>query len=495
MPRWILVGLCLIAAVHGRLRAADPPQAEVDRVMADALRSWAVPGAALVVVRGDQAVVLKGYGRRHVEHPEPVTPDTVFPLASCSKPVTAVMLATLVDEGLLGWDDPVRKHLPPFRLADPAADAAVTMRDLLSHRTGVGGNDLLWYRAPWGVGALVGKIGKLPPEYPFRGGFQYSSLMYMAAGRAAAARAGRPWENLVKSRVTDPLGMRGVAFTTTDIPATAERATGHQRGKGGAAEPMPEYPMPEPNPAGSVHATAGDLGAFLRFLVAGGVGPDGKRLVRADTFAELIRPHNTIPLEGSAKAMNPDTERLGYGLGWIVCDHRGKRVCAHGGMIDGYRAQITFLPDEKLGIAVLNNLHETRMNQAVTNTLIDRYCDLPPRDWNAFFHKVVADADAAKRAATAARDKARDPSRKASLPLERYAGEYAEPAYGTATVTVADGRLSLAWSSFRCPLEHFDGDTFRVTAGYHSDRLVEFAADPVRGVLALRFVGVVFRKP
>jgi CubicO group peptidase (beta-lactamase class C family) len=495
MLRWVLAGLSVLTPIPDRLRAADPTPADVDRVMADALRSWSVPGAALVVVRGDQGLVLKGYGRRHFDRPEPVTPDTVFPLASCTKPVTALMLATLVDEGLLGWDDPVRRHLPAFHLADPTADAAVVLRDLLCHRTGVGGNDLLWYRAPWGVDALIGKIGKLPPEYPFRGGFQYSSLMYMAAGRAAAARAGRPWESLVTSRVTDPLGMRGVAFTTAGIPATAERATGHQRGKGGVAEPMPEYPMPEPNPAGSVHATARDLAAFLRFLVAGGVGPDGKRLVRADTFAELTRHQNTIPLDGSAKAMNPDTDKLGYGLGWIVCDHRGKRVCAHGGMIDGFRAQITFLPDEKLGIAVLNNLHETRMNQAVTNTLIDRYCDLPARDWNAFFHKVVADADGAKQAAKAARDKARDPDRKALFPPERYAGEFADPAYGTATVTAADGRLALAWSSFRCPLEHFDGDTFRVTAGYHTDRLVEFATDPARGVLALRFIGVVFRKP
>ncbi len=491
--RGVLVGLFALVPAAGT--AAEPAPADVDRVMTDALRSWAVPGAALVVVRGDEVVLLKGYGRRHVERPEPVTPDTVFPLASCTKPFTALMLATLVDEGAIGWDDPVRRHLPTFHLADPEADAAVTLRDLLCHRTGVGGNDLLWYRAPWGVDALVGKIGKLPLEYPFRGGFQYSSLMYMAAGRAAAARAGRPWDALVKARLTDPLGMRQVTFTSAALPATAEHATGHQRGKGGAAEPMAEYPMPEPNPAGSVHATARDLGAFLRFLVAGGVGPDGKRLVARDTFAELIRSQNSIPLEGSAKAMNPDTERLGYGLGWIMCDHRGKRVCAHGGMIDGFRVQITFLPREKLGIAVLNNLHETRMNQAVTNTLIDRYCDLPARDWNAFFHKVVDAADAAKCAATAARDKARDPDRKATLPLDRYVGEYADPAYGTATVTLADGHLALAWSSFRCPLEHFDGDTFRITAGYHSDRLVEFAAAPPRGVLALRFVGVVFRKP
>jgi CubicO group peptidase (beta-lactamase class C family) len=486
------VGAVVLLSTHAR--AADPTPADADRVVDTAMRAWGVPGAALVVVRGDDVVVLKGYGRRHIDRPEPVTPDTVFPLASCTKPFTALLLGTLVDEGKLGWDDPVRKHLPGFRLSDPAADAAVTLRDLLCHRTGVGGNDLLWYRARSDVGALIGKIDKLPLEYPFRGGFQYSSLMYMAAGRAAANAGGRPWEQLVKSRIADPLGMRGVGFTSTTI-ATADAAAGHQPGKGRVVEPMPAYPMPEPNPAGSVYATARDLGGFLRMLVAGGVGPDGKRLVRADTFAELIRAQNTIPLEGAARAMNPDTDKLGYGLGWVVSDHRGKRVVAHGGLIDGFRTQITFLPDDRLGIAVLNNLHETRMNQAVTNTLIDRYCGLPDRDWNGFFLKVVADADAAKRAATAARDKARNPDRKATLPVERYAGEYDDPAFGTATVTLTDGRLMLAWSSFRCPLEHYDGDTFRVIEGYHADRLVEFATDPTRGVVALRFIGVVFRKP
>lgn len=475
-----------------RAPAADPTQKDVDGVMAEALRAWGVPGAAVAVVRGDRVEVLTGYGRRDAGRPEPVTADTVFPLASCTKPFTALLLATLVDDGQLGWDDPVRRHLPAFRLSDPEADARVTLRDLLCHRTGLNGNDLLWYRAPWGVDELIERAGRLPPGYPFRGGFQYSSLMYMAAGRAAATRAGRPWEVLLKGRVTDPLRMSGVAFTDAGVPASA-RATGHQRGAAGVVA-MPAYPMAEPNPAGSVHASARDLAAFLRFLVAGGAGPGGKRLVREATFAELIRPQNTIPLEGAARAMNPDTERLGYGLGWIVSDHRGKRVAAHGGMIDGFRTQITFLPDEQLGIAVLNNLHETRMNQAVTNTLIDRYCGLPARDWNGFFLRVVADADAARRAERAARDRARNPDRRPSFPLDRYAGTYSDPVYGTATVTLAGDRLTLAWSSFRSPLEPFDGDTFRVAEGYHADRLVEFVPDPRRGVLGLRFIGVGFRK-
>lgn len=462
-------------------RAADPDPAAVDRVVAEALKAWGVPGAALVVVRGDKTLVLKGYGRKALAAPDAVTPDTLFPLASCSKAFTSAVLATLADEGKLNWDDPVRNHLPSFRLSDPNADALVTLRDLLSHRTGVGGHDLLWYRSPWGVDEVLKKVELLPLSYPFRGGFEYSSLMYMAAGRAASRITGRPWEKLVRERLCDPLGM-GCYFTTKDIPPLADRAAGHRRTKNGV-EPMPPFEMPEPNPAGSVHATARDLAAWLKFHLA----------AKSKNLAETHSPQAIIRLEGMAKRMNPDTVQLSYGLGWVVCDHRGKRVVLHGGQIDGFRVQLAFLPDEKLGIALLNNLHETRMNQAVANALIDLYCDLPPRDWNAFFLNVVADDEAAKRAEVAARDKARRTDTKPSLPLGGYAGEYENPIWGTAKVTAKDGRLVLEWSTFRNPLEHYQLDEFRVAEGHFADRLAEFAGAAGK-VTAVRFHGEVFKR-
>lgn len=458
--------------------------------MADALKAWNVPGVAVAVVRGDKTLVLKGYGRKALANPDAVTPDTLFPLASCSKAFTSALLATLADEGKIHWDDPVRNHLP-FRLSDPHADAMVTVRDLLSHRTGVGGHDLLWYRSPWGVDAVLKKVELLPLSYPFRGGFEYSSLMYMAAGRAAARVTGQPWEKLVRTRLCDPLGM-GCYFTTTDIPPLADRAAGHRRGKGGV-EPMAAFEMREPNPAGSVHATARDLAAWLKFHIAGGKAPDGRRLVSAQNLTETHTPQAIIRLEGAARAMNPDTVQLSYGMGWVVCDHRGKRVLLHGGQIDGFRVQLTFLPDEKLGFVLLNNLHETRMNQAVTNTLIDLYCDLPPRDWNAFFLKVVADDEAAKRAEIAARDKARRRDTKPSLAIREYAGEYENPIWGTAKVSESEGKLVLKWSTFRCPLEHYQLDEFRVTEGHFEDRLAEFAGAGGKAT-AVRFHGEVFKR-
>ena len=482
--------LLLLFALPSPAVAADVEPAVVDRVMADALAAWDVPGAALVVVRGDQVLILKGYGRKNISKPDPVTPDTLFPLASCTKAFTSTLLAMLADDGKIGWDDRVTEHLPGFKLADPHADAMVAIRDLLSHRTGVPGNDLLWYRAPWTIDDVLGKVDRLPLTYPFRGGFDYNSIMYMAAGRAAARRGGQPWEKLVKERITDPLGMKGVRFTTAEIPADADRATGHQRKSKVAV--MPDYPMPEPNPSGSIHASARDLGEWLKFHLAGGV-VNGKRLVSEKNLNETKMPQNIIRLEGNAKAMNPDTTQLSYGLGWVVSDHRGKRVIAHGGQIDGIRVQITMLPDEKLGFAVLNNLHETRMNQAVTNSLIDRYCGLSPRDWNGFFLKIVSDAAAARTAAIAERNKARKPDTKPSLALSAYTGEYSHEVYGKLKVSEKDGRLSLEWSGFKCPLEHFQVDSFRITEGYFEEKLVEFAGDATQ-VTAVRFSGLVFKR-
>jgi CubicO group peptidase (beta-lactamase class C family) len=283
--------------------------------------------------------------------------------------------------------------------------------------------------------------------------------------------------------------MAGVRFTTKDIPADADRAAGHQKNKSGRVAVMPTYEMPEPNPAGSIQASARDLAAWVKFHLA-----NGKRLVSEKNLRETRLPQNIIRLEGNARAMNPDTHQLSYGMGWVVADHRGKLVVAHGGMIDGFRVQITFLPEEKLGFVLLNNLHETRMNQAVTNTLIDLYCGLSPRDWNAFFRKIVSDTATARQAAIDARNKARNPNTKPTLAPDGYAGEYENPAFGTVKVIAKDGKLTLEWSSFRCPLEHFQNDVFRITEGYFEDRVVGFAATPAGQAAGLRFIGAVFRR-
>ena len=252
------------------------------------------------------------------------------------------------------------------------------------------------------------------------------------------------------------------------------------------------YVMREPNPAGSVHGTALDMAAWLKFHLSEGLAPDGTRLVSAKNLRETHSPQNIIRLEGAPKALNPDTVQLSYGMGWLVYDHRGKKVVSHGGLIDGFRTQITFLPDEHLGIAILANLHDTRVNAALTNTLIDLYCGLPPKDWTLFFQKIVAEEKEKEKTAREASERYRDPEIKPTLPLEDYVRDYMHPAYGTANVSLDGKKLVLTWSSFTCPLEHFRGDFFQVTEGFFEGQAVRFVVADGKPA-TLKFVAQEFK--
>jgi CubicO group peptidase (beta-lactamase class C family) len=473
--------------------AAAPAPDAVDALAADALKAFRVPGAAVVVVRGDRALVLKGYGVRAAGARDPVTADTLFPLASCTKQFTTALLATLADDGLLGWDDSVRKHYPPFKLSDPNADALVTVRDLLSHRTGLAAHDLLWYRAPWSLDHALNQVPRLPLDYPFRGGYRYSSVPYLAAGRVAEAAGKDRWEKLVRTRLTDPIGMPGVAFTTAGIPKDAERAAGHRVAKGGNVERTPEYELKEPNPSGSMFATPRDLAAWLQFQVSDGVAPDGKRLVSVKNLVETRTPQNLIRLDGAAKRLFPETVQTSYAMGWVVSDYRGLKVVGHGGLLDGFRVQLTLVPDHDLGLAVLTNLHDTRMPMALTNALVDAYCGLKPKDWNDHFTTLEADVAAEKAAALKARDAARDASAAPSLAFKEYAGEYSHPAYGVAVVTESNGKLAAKFSSFAYPLEHYERDTWRVTGGFFEDELAVFAVKDGKAA-TLKLSGIEFAR-
>ena len=472
--------------------AADPETAPIEKQVREALRAWSVPGAAVIVVRGHQTLVAQGFGVREVGKPEPVTAHTVFPLASCTKAFTTTLVAMLADDGAIGWDDPVSKHLPGFKLSNPHANALVSLRDLLTHRTGVSGHDLLWYRAPWSLDETIRRVGLVPLDYPFRGGYRYSSIMYLAAGRALERAVGEKWDKLVRNRICEPLGMTGVTFTTRDIPQQADRASGHRSGKDGQTIVVPWYEIDEPNPSGSVNATATDIAAWLKFHLSNGLGPSGKRLVSATNLAETHTPQTIIRLEGLTRILNPETVQLSYAMGWLVYDYRGKKVLSHGGMIDGFRVQLTFLPEEDLGIGILANLQDTRMTAALTNSLIDWHCGLPAKDWNGYFGKVVA-AEAAERAATLrARDAARKPNTQPSLPLAAFAGEYNHPAYGIVTVSETNGHLTLKWSRFTCRLDHFETDTFRIIdENQFQEQLVVFRVKD-GSAMTLRFLELEF---
>lgn len=489
MSRFCSVAWLLV--VPTLLTAADLDAKTIDTTATTALERWKVPGAVVVVVQGDRSFV-RGHGVKRIGSADSPTPTTLLPLASCTKAVTTTLLAVLAEEGKLTWDDPVRKHVPTFHLSDPHADALVTLRDLVSHRTGVKGYDLLWYHAPWDEDEILRRVARLPVERTFRGSYEYSTVMVMAAGRAAQNRGDKPWADLVREKLTGPLGMSSVLFTTRDPKfATADRMTGYRMTADGL-KPVTAYETAVPNAAGSVYLTGEDFVPWLKFHLSGG-SHAGRQLLAKDALDETKRPLNPVPMDATVRRLHPDTVQMSYAMGWLVYDYRGHAVVAHGGLIDGFRMQVTLFPQDNLGIAIVNNRHDSKMNQAVTNLLADTALGLPAKDWHAVLLAAVEHDNAEHMAAEAARRKARRANVPPSFALTEYAGKYADAVYGDAEVRVEKGRLVWRWSSFAVELEHWEADVFRVTSGVLDDRLLGFRVGKA-GPEAFAFEGRVFER-
>jgi CubicO group peptidase (beta-lactamase class C family) len=457
---FLFVG-CVVGWAHpGRSGTADATDAAaIDRLCENAVKIWHVPGLAVGIVRNDEVVYLKGFGVRRLGSPEPVTPDTLFALASCTKAFTTAAMAMLVDGGKLAWDDPVRKHVDYFHLSDPLADANVNLRDLVTHRTGLGSNDLLWYRAPWERREIIRRIGLVKPKYPFRSTFQYQSTMFAVAGCAVESASHMRWEEFVQRHILGPLGMTGTNFTTTAAQSAADRATPHRHNSQGKIETISWYPMAHPDPAGSINAGARDLCRWVRFQLGDGTF-QGQKLVSPEALAETHAPQIVIPLKGPAREMNPLTHLMSYAMAWVVQDYRGHLQISHAGAIDGFRAHITFLPADRVGIVLLNNLHNSEMNLALGNAIADLLLGFPAKDWNACIGRAVEKREAAAREKREAREAGRHYGTHPSRELVAYAGDYENAAYGTAHVSADDGGLHWKWGTFAGELEHFHYDTF-----------------------------------
>jgi CubicO group peptidase (beta-lactamase class C family) len=467
----------------------DPPksdpldEAAIDANARDALKAWEVPGVAVGIVYKGRVVYLKGHGVKELGKDKPVTPDTLFPIASCTKMFTTTAMAMMVDEGRMHWDEPVRNKLPEFHLADFRTDALVTLRDLVCHRTGLGSHDLLWYRAAWDLKESIRRIGLIAPSLQFRSSFMYQSTMVSAAGlavdRAAGAKepSGAGWAQVVQKRIFDPLGMDHCCFTSKDAAAAPDRASPHRRDRQDKIVVIPHYVFREPDPAGSIQACAADLCKWAIFQLGdGSIKKDGKtvRLVSEANLQETHTGQNILPLRGSDAKMQPETHQMNYGMGWVIQDYRGVKLVSHAGRIDGFRAHITLAPQEQLGIVLLNNLDGTDMNLALSNTLVDQFLRLPTRNWNTYLGKVAKERDDEVKAAMNARETMRHKDTKPSRDLEAYTGEYSDAAFGTARVTLEKGRLVWHWSTFTAPLEHFHHDVFTAKSEVLNDPLINF---------------------
>lgn len=429
----------------------------IDAVIEKALADFEAPGMGLAVVRGGEVVLAKGYGLRDREQKLPVTADTLFAIGSTTKAMTATLLGMLADEGKVAFDAPVRRYLPWFALKDAALSERLTVRDLLTHRSGLPRHDLLWYNFNEGTRRqLVERIAHLDLTADLRERFQYNNLMYATAGYLAGELAGTSWEALIRERLFVPLGMARTNVSVLDSERDPDHALPYAK-RDDRVERIPFRRIDLVGPAGSVNSSASEMARWLLFNLAGGKAGD-RQLVQRTTLADAHAPH----MVGSGQADRREILPVGYGHGWGVDAYRGHRRVSHGGGIDGFVTMVTLFPDDDLGIVSFVNAGVGLPN-LVNNTIADCVLGLEPVDW---IGEALARRKAAEAAGAEAEKKkaaARVSGTKPSHPLADYAGDYAHPGYGTVKVEAADAKqvsLAITINGIRTPLQHWHYDVW-----------------------------------
>jgi CubicO group peptidase (beta-lactamase class C family) len=432
----------------------DAALAQLPAVVRAAMRETGDPGVAVGVVWRDKAVLVKGFGVREEGRAGKVTADTVFQLASTSKPIASTVVAAAVGQKKLSWDDPVVAHMPTFALADPYVTQHVTVADLFSHRSGL----------PPQAGDYVQYLGydrdyvlshlQREPLTAFRDSYAYTNFGLTAAAVASAAAAGTSWEDLSAQALYEPLGMTSTSSRFADYANAENRALAHVEIDG---KWVAKYTFDDDaaSPAGGVSSTARDLTKWMRLQLANGTF-EGKQVVDADALARTHLPANV------ATPPPAPAGRTGfYGLGWNVgYDALGRLALSHSGeFVSGVGSSVSLLPTEQLGIFVLTNATANGTAEAIAATFLDDATyGKPTVDWLSYITKVFVAMDAPPDP-----DYSKPPANAApALPDATYVGTYTNDSYGRLTVIAKDGGLvmQLGPKDMEFELKHYDGSTF-----------------------------------
>ncbi len=491
--RFVSIAVILMTATllggDRQAAATAPPAAppEIDALVERVRTTFEVPGMAVAIVKDDRVVLAKGYGVLSTENGTRVNAQTLFPIASNSKVVTATALALLVEEGKVEWDAPVIGYLPWFRMSDPFVTAEMTVRDLLVHRSGLGlgAGDLLWWPpSTYTRREIVERLAAVPLATSFRSAYAYDNVLYLVAGELIEQVSGQTWEDFVRARILDKVGM------TSSQPRFDPKANGGNLAVphapvDGRVRPVTPFAGDNVNPAGGIMSSADDMAKWMRVLLARGRLADGSRLFSEQTWREITTLVTPMPNPDPPEELSAlRTFVQGYALGLNVREYRDHHALTHTGGLPGFVSRVLLLPGDGVGVAVLTNQESGEAFNAVAYSVADHFIGAPATDWVAAYEKTRARARANVAAAEGKSAAARDETSKPSLPLAGYAGTYTDAWYGDIVITESGGRLSIAFSRtplLTGPLEHWQHDTFvaRWTdRELRADAFVTFALNP-----------------
>ncbi|WP_316811738.1 serine hydrolase [Pedobacter heparinus] len=479
---------------------ALPP--DLDDYVAEVLQAFQVPGIGLGIVKDGKIVLAKGYGVRKLGDPAPVDENTLFSIASNSKAFTATAIAMLVEEGKLKWEDKVIEHLPWFRMADDYVTTHLTLRDLFVHHSGLNAyaNDVLLFPpSKFSRRELLEKLKDVKLKYDFRTVYAYDNILYLAAGEVIAAKTGMSWEDFVKTRIFNKIGMSRSISKYSGLKGQANIAYAHaiRDGKLQMLDSFFDMNIGDAsNPAGGVVSTAKDMSKWLITQLDSGRMPDQGRLFKPAATQELWKIIRPMPVGQEPEWLKPAQRHFsGYALGFRTYDYRQYQVIGHGGLLTGFVSQIAMVPDLKLGVVVLTNQLSTGAYNAIINHILDYNMKAAPFDWLAGFKKDWDRSLVRRDSVLQTRKKILpDASLQLSLPLEKYSGVYKDGLMGNIVISKADQGLSMRFVKsplYEADLVHFHGDMFKVN--YKNSHMGEgpflsFSLNPDLSIREGRFI-------
>ena len=451
----IVVSQTAAAQAAGWNRGLD---AQLDSIR----QAWHVPGMAVAVISKGKVIHVGAYGLRDVEHNLPVTAETKFAIASISKSFTVTTLAALAKEGKVEWDRQVRDYFPAFRTYDPVVTERMTIRDLLTMRSGLARHDLIWGLGVYDRQQIIDRLQYLQPNRDFRTYWQYQNLMYTTAGYVAGKVNGTSWEDLVRRTVFEPLRMTNTGTSIDEYIRSNNKAMPYAWFDDGRLMLVPWRSTDAIAPTGGVHTTVADLSRYLIMHMQGGTY-EGHEVIRAVDSREMQRQQMTMvrPMTTEANEF-PELLEEAYGMGLLVTNYRGHKLVHHPGNWDGYSLELSFLPNDSLGVIVLTNMYSTTLRDFLPWLIYDRLLGLSPSNWNQRFLDRAARSRANAVGARAREDSSRAPNAPPSHPLDAYVGTYFNPAYGDMIVSRDANGLRVKFGIYDVPLSHFHYDVFRL---------------------------------
>jgi len=454
----------LLVATAAIAQPADITQklAGFDEYMAKTLKDWNAPGVGVGVVVNNELVFAKGYGFRDYEKKLPFTARTMSPIASNTKLFTAVAAGMLVEEGKLTWDKPVRESVPQIRFYNDLLNSTITLRDMLSHRTGITRHDTIWFKSDFTRKQLFEKLAFLEPAAPIRQSYLYNNLMYAGAGYLIELQSGKTWEQFVKERILDPLEMKATSYSIADMVRQPEFGVGFTEKR----DSFELYKIPYYEdiagvaPCGAIVSNIEDVSHWLIALMNDGKYR-GKQVLPPDVLKATLAPSIGIPNTALETRGWGEVLNAAYGMGRQTASYRGHLLTSHGGDLPGFHTQVSIMPQDHIGVIVFEiGNHSQPLYNIVTYNVYERLLGMSLTPWSERQLEIRLKNKKAGTEARSKPDAGRVPNTVASHPLEAYAGTYEHPGYGLMTITAKDNQLHFDFHKVKMPMMRFHYDRF-----------------------------------